>query len=98
MMKKKSSYEILAALIRTFGLFAVLLHTLHLFMNSSLDVGAVSAIIFALQHLQWLVSAFVNQVNGVLVTKLILDDFRTLMNMSNESETTEKRPRMRIGS
>jgi ATP-binding cassette subfamily B protein len=94
MMKKKFSYEILAALIRTFGLFAVLLHTLHLFMNSSLDVGAVSAIIFALQHLQWLVSAFVNQVNGVLVTKLILDDFRTLMNMSNESETTEKRPRM----
>lgn len=92
MLKKKSNYEVLAVFIRTFGLFVVLLHTVHLFMKNSLDVGAVSAIIFALQHLQWLVSAFVNQINGVLKTKLILDDFRILMNMSNESEMTEKKP------
>lgn len=92
LLNKKSIYEICAAIIRTIGLFIVLVYALHLFMSGQLVVGAIAAVIIALQHLQWLVSAFVHQINGVFATKVVLEDYKMLMELPNEIEIAAPKP------
>lgn len=94
LLQKKSAYEITAAMIRTLGLFVVLVYALHLFISGQLAVGAIAAVIIALQHLQWLVSAFIYQINGVFATKVVLEDYKKLMELPVEVTDAPPEPAM----
>lgn len=94
LLNKKSVYDITAALIRTFGLFVVLVYALRLFKDGQLAVGAIATVIIALQHLQWLVSAFVHQINGVFASKVVLEDYKMMMELPDEAHCPSLEPPM----